>query len=221
MENKGDRKNTILLTVIGIATLLVAIVGATFAYFSAQVTYSDSNSTLTIVSASGGSSTYQGGDSITVENIYPRTDPWVQKAIRITYGNSNTNLDYDYQLTLSYQNTFASGYLTYTLTPIPDDHATGVCLQDGSKTDSTACGADLVKSTDNGDLLDTTSGSLNYTAGATATIVLGQGTFEPTQANETAAHVYLLTISFPNAAGNQNDAQGKVMTASVLYDEVH
>ena len=32
MENK---KNTILLTVIAVATLLVAVVGATFAYFSA------------------------------------------------------------------------------------------------------------------------------------------------------------------------------------------
>ena len=31
MENK---KNTILLTVIAVATLLVAVVGATFAYFS-------------------------------------------------------------------------------------------------------------------------------------------------------------------------------------------
>lgn len=33
MENK---KNTVLLTVIAVATLLVAVVGATFAYFSAQ-----------------------------------------------------------------------------------------------------------------------------------------------------------------------------------------
>lgn len=32
-----DKKNTLLLTVIAIATLLVAVVGATFAYFSAQV----------------------------------------------------------------------------------------------------------------------------------------------------------------------------------------
>lgn len=35
MEN--NKKNTLLLTVIAIATLLVAVVGATFAYFSAQV----------------------------------------------------------------------------------------------------------------------------------------------------------------------------------------
>ncbi len=32
-----DKKNTLLLTVIAVATLLVAIVGATFAYFTAQV----------------------------------------------------------------------------------------------------------------------------------------------------------------------------------------
>ena len=31
-----NRKNTILLTVIAVATLLVAVVGATFAYFTAQ-----------------------------------------------------------------------------------------------------------------------------------------------------------------------------------------
>ncbi len=32
-----DKKNTLLLTVIAVATLLVAIVGATFAYFTAQI----------------------------------------------------------------------------------------------------------------------------------------------------------------------------------------
>ena len=33
-ENKS---NTLLLTVIGVATLLVAVVGASFAYFTAQL----------------------------------------------------------------------------------------------------------------------------------------------------------------------------------------
>lgn len=36
-EKKGNG-NTVLLTVIGVATLLVALVGATFAYFSATIT---------------------------------------------------------------------------------------------------------------------------------------------------------------------------------------
>jgi hypothetical protein len=33
-----DKKNTMLLTVIAVATLLVAVVGATFAYFSVAAT---------------------------------------------------------------------------------------------------------------------------------------------------------------------------------------
>ena len=33
-----EKKNTILLTVIAVATLLVAVVGATFAYFTASTT---------------------------------------------------------------------------------------------------------------------------------------------------------------------------------------
>lgn len=37
MEERSGRSNTVLLTVIGAATLLVVVVGATFAYFSAQL----------------------------------------------------------------------------------------------------------------------------------------------------------------------------------------
>ena len=42
-----ERKNTLLLTVIAIATLLVAVVGATFAYFATQV--STENNGLNVV----------------------------------------------------------------------------------------------------------------------------------------------------------------------------
>ena len=46
-----DKKNTMLLTVIAVATLLVAVVGATFAYFTASVTNS---ATSTAVQAGSG-----------------------------------------------------------------------------------------------------------------------------------------------------------------------
>ena len=42
-----DKKNTMLLTVIAVATLLVAVVGATFAFFAIQAT-SESNAKATI-----------------------------------------------------------------------------------------------------------------------------------------------------------------------------
>ena len=45
---KEGNNNTVLLTVIGIATLLVAVVGATFAYFSAQLSGTENQSTMTL-----------------------------------------------------------------------------------------------------------------------------------------------------------------------------
>ncbi len=42
-----DKKNTMLLTVIAVATLLVAVVGATFAYFSISATYDSATSKVT------------------------------------------------------------------------------------------------------------------------------------------------------------------------------
>ena len=217
---KGNNKNAILLTIIGIATLLVAIVGATFAYFSAQVTYNDASSTLTIISASGGSSTYQGGEEIRIENIYPRDEAWVQKTVKITYQNSTTTADYEYQLKLNFANTFTNGYLTYEFKPIAYDAATGVCLSNGSK-DASTCGADLIKSTNNGTLVALKTGSFDNTAGSASSITLGNGVFNPTSGDNQAVHVYLLTIWFLNGTGNQNDAQGKALTASVGYSEVH
>ena len=40
-NSNNNRGSMIILTVIGIATLLVAVIGATFAYFTAQINYND------------------------------------------------------------------------------------------------------------------------------------------------------------------------------------
>ena len=42
----NSKTNTLLLTVIGVATLLVAVIGSTFAYFTAQVSGSEKTSTV-------------------------------------------------------------------------------------------------------------------------------------------------------------------------------
>ena len=42
----NSKTNTLLLTVIGVATLLVAVIGATFAYFTAQVGGGESATTV-------------------------------------------------------------------------------------------------------------------------------------------------------------------------------
>lgn len=58
-----DKKNTLLLTVIAIATLLVAVVGATFAYFSAQVG-SGKTTTMNIKTVNEDSVTFNASDPL-------------------------------------------------------------------------------------------------------------------------------------------------------------
>ena len=59
MDNK---KKTILLTVIAVATLLVAVVGATFAYFTAQGGNAAEN-TVTVQTGTAGSSSFDVKES--------------------------------------------------------------------------------------------------------------------------------------------------------------
>lgn len=68
-----ERKNTILLTVIAIATLLVAVVGATFAYFTATFTPENaSNNNVNVTTKVLASASFDYGDAITpVENALP------------------------------------------------------------------------------------------------------------------------------------------------------
>jgi flagellar basal body-associated protein FliL len=65
-----DRKNVILLTVLGIATFLTAMIGTTFAFFTATVTGNDTAKVTTITAATIGA-TYSDGDEIKATNIVP------------------------------------------------------------------------------------------------------------------------------------------------------
>ena len=75
-----ERKNMVLLTVIAVATLLVAVVGATFAYFTATVedqrSSGDNDGTANITAGSVASTTVVGNVSnaagkFTAEGVYP------------------------------------------------------------------------------------------------------------------------------------------------------
>ena len=59
-----EKKNTILLTVIAVATLLVAVVGATFAYFTASTSTGDGTG-----SAATGTPTTLGSTAIDMETV--------------------------------------------------------------------------------------------------------------------------------------------------------
>lgn len=80
-----EKKNTILLTVIAIATLLVAVVGATFAYFTAQVTTNnDDQNNVDVTTAALATATMDLGPQVTANDIYPGAK--VVKPIHVTGG---------------------------------------------------------------------------------------------------------------------------------------
>jgi len=69
-----EKKNTILLTVIAIATLLVAVVGATFAYFTATVNVDENTkdqNTTNVTTQTMVSATMEFGNKVTATNVLP------------------------------------------------------------------------------------------------------------------------------------------------------
>ena len=67
-DGKGQ---TIFLSIIGIATLLVAIIGATFAWFSITVTGNENPSDIVITSGTLGQVSFVDGTNIEIDNLMP------------------------------------------------------------------------------------------------------------------------------------------------------
>ena len=67
-DGKGQ---TIFLSIIGIATLLVAIIGATFAWFSITVTGNENPSEMVITSSTLGQVSFTDGTEVAIENLMP------------------------------------------------------------------------------------------------------------------------------------------------------
>ncbi len=108
-----EKRNTVFLTIIAVATLLVAVIGATFAYFSVQITGNDT-ATSTIIKTANIKITYNAGDSISGENIEPN---WSDDLTFTVANEGDRQLSY-YIKWNDVTNTFDADYpgeLTYTV----------------------------------------------------------------------------------------------------------
>ena len=114
-----EKKNVVFLTVLAVATLLTAVVGTTFAYFTATVTNTNTPTATTITTASDLGITYSDGDAISMTNIVPG-EYTAEKTITVT--NNSTTTAMHYQITWdSVTNGFQQGSgstddLVYSLT---------------------------------------------------------------------------------------------------------
>lgn len=96
-NNKGQ---TIFLSVIGIATLLVAIVGATFAWFSITIQGNDQASSIIVTTATVGNVVFTDGNEINMTNIRPETSPQSTKTFTIVNTTSGATEKINYNIFL-------------------------------------------------------------------------------------------------------------------------
>lgn len=207
MEGKN---NTVMLTIIGIATLLIAVVGATFAYFSAILSGQETSTTVTIKSGAVGT-VFDGGAVISVSNIYPENNRiWATKKFSIS-SSENSNDDVTYTATVEIDsNSFSNGALKYTLTHgkvcsniLYEDEATCIANEGTWQNASTAGGTMMAENTTQTSI--PVSGSIS----------LGTGTL-PANTGTIDTHAYELNIYFPDTGIPQDEEQGQVLQAHIV-----
>ena len=207
----NSKTNTLLLTVIGVATLLVAVIGATFAYFTAQVGGGESATTVKMNAGVLKINFANGNTFQTTEGFEPtkaavecekkegayycdqaQYSPVATKKFTLTGTNTtlasdNMKMPYTIKLVVT-QNQFSTGAIKYTLT--------------GTKEGGNAAAGELVQ----------IPNWVDVATGAADAAVLGSGYFLP--GTETI-HKYKLDIYFPDNHINQDTDKNKVFGAKV------
>lgn len=189
MEN--NRGQSIFLSVVGIATLLVAIIGATFAYFSITVNGNDTASSIHVTTATLGNVTFDGtGAGVSIENVYPGWTTTKTFTIQAAGADSTSAIQYLVTLDVATTgNTLLNGAdFVYTLAT--DD--TNAYLGASGTTNQ----------------LSTTASAEQQMPGASAT--LAHGTLD---GNERITYTMVITLKETNIP--QDQYQGKVFDAVV------
>lgn len=185
------KKRNMTKVIMFVVVILLAVVGISYAYFTANITGTESTTTLTVT---GGTMTisYAGGDTINIANVFPKPEAATTKNFTVT-GTNTTAIAMKYKCSLVVTgNTFSSNALKYKMT-------------------STNTGS-------NGTPIPAITTDQNIATG-TSTLLLGNGSFAgPTGGAK--VHTYVLSIYFPSTASNQNADQNKSFTAYIKTEAV-
>lgn len=111
-ENRKEDKRGIFLGIVGILTLIVAIIGASFAYFSLNAR---SNENAVKVQAATVQIVYEEGQNIAIENIIPSTQDIALETVRRA-GETRTGTDEKYVTCIDDNNYRVCGTYDFTLT---------------------------------------------------------------------------------------------------------
>ena len=214
-----EKKNMVLLTVIAVATLLVAVVGATFAYFTAQSTTTGNETTTSATTRELAALSWTAGtDKGESPSIYPGYMAYQSYELSAT-GKGTAN----YKLTLDA--TVAEGFnagepndLTYSIYKTTSEKPEYTSLfQPGTEDVQTAENTTTYKITGAG----FTSSSLTpviedqpLTTGSEQQIVANASI------NAGSTEYYVLVINFHDNGSAQNALQGLTFSAALKLTAV-
>ena len=203
MNENGGKSNTILLTVIGIATLLVVVTGATFAYFAAIVNGNDTATSIQVTAGNGGTITFGGGEEITLSNIFPRGttagNEWITKNITLTNSaNAGSNTTSKYEFTISLDNNTFDYKGTDGNMVTDSDNIKYTFIRDIDKSTGTV----------------TSPRETTTPTKVVSGTIIGSGTVANNVANTIA---YTLKVYYDNASYNQNNGQEREFSFHIGY----
>lgn len=217
MENNENKTNVLLLTVIGVATLLVAVIGATFAYFTANLSGQETSTTMTVKagtlqiaydSGDGALSTPTGGivpqqkctktEASGTETI-PYRDPCITDSEDYPYGKPVITKEF----TVTGTNTTAA------LVPYSID----LIVQTNTfSTDALTYTLESTNTGANGTIATAVTVAEGIDTSA-STVALGSGYFSGVVSN--SVHTYVLKIYFTDTDVAQDDDKGASFTGYV------
>ena len=191
-----DKPKTVIVSIIGtILTIAIVSLGVTYAFFSANISGSESGSTI-VAEAGIMQIAVSGGNNVTAENIMPDNDnPWGTKTITLT-GTNTTEKSMSYKLKLVVDNNeFKKANMQYTLT-------------------STNTG-------NNGAVITSVTTATDITVAVGASQVLGGTTQVGYFLNASeVAHTYVLKLFYPETNTDQSEDMGAKFAAHIVVESV-
>lgn len=238
-----ERKNTILLTVIAVATLLVAVVGATFAYFTATTTTSGSageGTTGQTAAKAEGATLDLGTAGVERQLDYPGGFAYVGASATATKTNADDTNDYDLTFKVNYTiSNQTKTELTYTLYKtnaaitnartcqlVQKTNADDNSIPAGETRSSFECNGTNTYGTKiaSGKVAASTDGTTPVTVTQASETSTGEGNMaQENQTLATKTHdsiattaYYYLVIDYPNSSTvDQSNDQGKTISAQI------
>lgn len=212
MNENGGKNNTILLTVIAIATLLVVVTGATFAYFAAVVRGNENASSISITAASEGTKVaFSGGETVNLTNIYPKGtaagSEWITKNVTLSSSKTNSTGTSKYTFTMS----GAANGFDFT------DEETKANVPDGTENIKFTFTRDATATNDDGEVTEVTGATETpdpVTVVSKSGQIIGSGTVKNNFANRV---VYVLKVYYDNATYNQNNGAQREFSFHIGY----